>query len=537
MPWRGAEVPGEFPTLGFEVAQWIEDSCAIPDREYVGNPFLLTDEELLFLLNFYRLVPETGEFFYNRGGQLTRPQKWGKGPFSAAYICAEAEGPVLPAGWDANGEPVGKPWTTPVIQVTAVSEDQTENVYSALLPMIELGALHAEIEDTGLGRINLAGGGAIKPVTASAISRLGQRITAAVQDQTESWFESNKGRRLADNQRRGLAGMGGRWLSTPNAWDPTENSVAQYTAEHELEGVYHDDVTPPEGLSIRNKAECRRALKIVYGGAMTGKRTGPGKIEPWINPDRIIAEINALIPRDPAQAERWFLNRKEAAEAKAFSGEQWDSLFENHEPDPDKLHVLGVDGARFQDAIAVIATEVETGYQWPIIILERPANAPEDYEHDFDAVDGAVSEAVEQLKVWRIYIDPGSSSGNIEPLVDKWQGRWGDQAVHRWLMNRPKQTALAVSNYTAAINTGEVSHDGNEDFARQIKNAVKWTITAKDEDGRKLYVIGKDRPESPDKMDAAAAGTLSWECRGDAIAADAQPSDAISPSSSTVVFA
>jgi hypothetical protein len=38
-----------------------------------------------------------------------------------------------------------------------VSEDQTDNVYSALLPMIELGALRGEIEDTGLGRINLAG--------------------------------------------------------------------------------------------------------------------------------------------------------------------------------------------------------------------------------------------------------------------------------------------------------------------------------------------------------------------------------------------
>ena len=50
--------------------------------------------------------------------------------------------------------------------------------------------------------------------------------------------------------RRGLAGMGGRWLSTPNAWDPTEESVAQYTAEHEHDGVFHDDVTPPDTLSI-----------------------------------------------------------------------------------------------------------------------------------------------------------------------------------------------------------------------------------------------------------------------------------------------
>jgi hypothetical protein len=70
-----------------QVADWIEARCAIPDREFVGNPFLLTDEQLRFVLNFYRLVPETGEFFYHRGGQLVRPQKWGKGPFSAAALC------------------------------------------------------------------------------------------------------------------------------------------------------------------------------------------------------------------------------------------------------------------------------------------------------------------------------------------------------------------------------------------------------------------------------------------------------------------
>ena len=69
--------------LGYAVADWIEARCAIPDREFAGNPFLLTDEQLRFVLNFYRLVPETGKFYYERGGQLVRPQKWGKGPIAA----------------------------------------------------------------------------------------------------------------------------------------------------------------------------------------------------------------------------------------------------------------------------------------------------------------------------------------------------------------------------------------------------------------------------------------------------------------------
>jgi hypothetical protein len=96
MPWREPQLPGEFPTLGFQVADWIEERCAIPDREFVGEPFLLTDEQLSFLLHFYRLDPRRlGRVLLPRAAaQLTRPQKWGKGPLAAAVICAEAQGPV-----------------------------------------------------------------------------------------------------------------------------------------------------------------------------------------------------------------------------------------------------------------------------------------------------------------------------------------------------------------------------------------------------------------------------------------------------------
>jgi hypothetical protein len=80
-----------FPTLGFEIGRWIEERCAIPDRDQVGEPFLLTDEQWRFLLGYYRVNPAAtfdkarrrwrSSLTYSRGGQLCRPQKWGKGPF------------------------------------------------------------------------------------------------------------------------------------------------------------------------------------------------------------------------------------------------------------------------------------------------------------------------------------------------------------------------------------------------------------------------------------------------------------------------
>lgn len=521
MPWRGPEVPGEFPTLGYQVADWIEARCAIPDRDQVGDPFLLTDEQVKFLLWHYRLNPdarkdeEAGQklgravwrdvWHFGRGSQLVRPQKWGKGPFSGAVTCAEAAGPVVFDGWDAAGEPVGRPWPTPLIQITALSEDQTDNVWTALLPMIELGDFEADIPETGLLRIYLPGGGRIEPVTSSARSRLGQRVTFLVQDQTESWVQTNGGRALADNQRRNIAGMGGRWLSTCNAWDPTEESVAQYTAEQEAKqgGVYLDDVEPAESLSIRNKTERRRALKQVYGDSW------------WVDPDRIDAEIRALMQRDAAQAERFFLNRKQAAEAKAWRPGKIDSLIERQQVPERTRIVLGVDGARFRDAIAVIATVIDTGYQFNVAIIERPPNAPDDYEHDLDEIDAAVEEAFKRYKVRLLYADPQ----RIGDLIDRWVSRWGNR-VKEWHTHRPRPICYAVRAYTEAIEAGDVSFDGNEDFIRHLKNAVRHKLNVEDDEGRQMHTISKDRPKSPNKIDAAMAGVLSWEARGDAIAKD-----------------
>ena len=503
--WRGPDFPGEFPSLGYQVADWIQAHCAIPDGDHVGEPYELTDEMLRFLVWFYRVDPAKERFFFNRGGQLVRPQKWGKGPFSAAIICAEAapDGPVRFNGWDAAGEPVGRPWATPWIQVTAVSEDQTDNVWTALQPMIELGALAADIPDTGLTRINLPDGGKIEPVTSSARSRLGQRITFTVQDEPHSYTAQNGGRKLADTQRRNLAGMGGRWLETTNAWDPQENSVAQQTAEAREPGVFFDDVEPGKG-SIRNKVERRRMLKKVYGDSW------------WVDLDRIDDEIVVLLARDPAQAERFYLNRKQASEDAAFAGKEWDKLAKPRgKVDPGSIIAIGVDGARFHDALGIRATDVRTGRQWTLGVWERPARTAPDYEHPFDEVDGVMIDAFEHFDPWRVYVDPQ----HIEHLLQTWQGRWGDNRVIAWWTNRPRPIAWAVRNFTDAIGAQDLTHDGCPDTARHIRNAKKKKLRVYDDDREQMHTLAKEFPQSPHKIDLAMASVLSWECRGDAIAA------------------
>src|SRR5690606_27716571 len=98
------------------------------------------------LLWAYRLRPDAREedgpdaFVYS-GSLLVRPQKWGKDPFNAARCIAHALGPVVFAGWDARGEPVGRPHPSPWIAVAATAEDQTDNTFRPLVTMLRDGPL------------------------------------------------------------------------------------------------------------------------------------------------------------------------------------------------------------------------------------------------------------------------------------------------------------------------------------------------------------------------------------------------------------
>src|SRR5262245_35212144 len=136
MPWRGPRERGEFPTLGYLVGQWIEANLIVPSGPARGAEFLLTGEQWRHLLPAYRLRPDAivqpryhrpiDGFVYS-GSQLRRPQKWGKDPLGACRAIAHALGPVQFDGWDADGEPVGRPVASPWVQIAGTSEDNTLN--------------------------------------------------------------------------------------------------------------------------------------------------------------------------------------------------------------------------------------------------------------------------------------------------------------------------------------------------------------------------------------------------------------------------
>ncbi len=82
--------------------------------------------------------------------------------------------------------------------------------------------------------------------------------------------------------------------------------------------------------------------------------------------------------------------------------------------------------------------------------------------------------------------------------------------------------AAALEGFDTAIRDGSLQHDGSPEYVRHLGNARRQDLPGqKDEQGKSLWLIRKERPDSPHKIDMAAAGVLCRQARTDAIASGA----------------
>jgi hypothetical protein len=191
-----------------------------------------------------------------------------------------------------------------------------------------------------------------------------------------------------------------------------------------------------------------------------------------------------------------------------------------YRPAPSARIVITVDGALNRDSLAAIATEIETGFQFVVAIETRPDDAPDDYRHGQDAVDAAVEQAFERYTVERVLVDPQF----IESLLATWQARWGDEVVIAFYTNtQVAKIAHAVRRYSEAIARGELSHDGDPTLTAHVRQAVRRPVHVRDDDDRPLWVIRKDSPNSPRKIDGAMAAVMGWDARYEAIREPPEP--------------
>lgn len=488
-------------TLGYGVLDEMRRTLVVPDGEGAGEPFVASDEQAQFVIDFYRVDGEGRRIV--RRGQLTWPKGMGKSPLAAAIAAMEAKGPTVFDHFDDRvlGGAVGRVPASPWVQIAGVSQDAAVNTWAALLGMVdpENGSPFTEIfpdVDVGLTRIYVQNG-RLEPVTASAGTRRGQRVTFAVFDESSLWVRSNGGLRLAETIRDNLAKMGGASLETTNAFVPGEDSVAERTwAARKSPGVLVDwRSSDVEVESLRHTRRLRRKLEELYGRAS------------WVDLDRLVEE--AQDPDvDPHNYRRMFLNEI-IAEADAWVSEpEWSAIEKPDVSIPDgALVAAGFDGARFDDSTALIVVGLEVPAVEVAGLWERPETA-DAWEVPYDSVDEAVDILHERFQVSRLYADPP----HWQDRIDAWAAKY--PSVMFWETYRGRQMAAAVDRTETAIRSGELSHRGDERLTRHVLN----TRYDRNRYGKRLR---KKFPKSPDKIDAAVAMCLAVEARADAITSGA----------------
>jgi hypothetical protein len=533
--------PGERPTLGWLVLDWIEENLVVPDGPSMGEPLTFTREQAQFVLELYEVDPTftsgaiRGRSLVNarlvRRAVLSRPKGWGKSPLVAALCMVEALGPVVLDGWDADGQPVGRPWTSlgfkAKVQIVAVSEDQTANTWEPLLEMARSGPVFDNYQIEPLESFVNVPNGRIEPVTSSGTSREGFRPVFSALDQTESWTPTNGGRKLAATIRRNLGKVNGCSVETPNAFEPGVGSVAEQSfAAHEKQseghtriatGMLFDHREAPPDTDPTDEESLRAGLSFVYGDSLD---VNGG----WAPVDRLVAEYWDP-DTDPQDARRFYLNQITHASDSLISQPDWKGLADATKVIADRdLVTMGFDGSRGRakgkpDATALIGCRVEDGHLFELGVWEAPDGPGQElWSPPIAEIEAAVADAFRRFDVAAFYCDPAK---DWRSHVNNWEATYGrktqvkvsaDHPFEWWMTGgRSGLVQRAIEQFEGAVRNSDLTHDGSYRLTAHVLQTRRRVRSGK-------LTVAKEHDYSSRKIDAAVAAILAYQARLDAIA-------------------
>lgn len=510
-----------WPSLGGQVCRWIEENLVFGPGDLRGQPARLDEEKRALIWRIYEVYPRghpmAGRRRFKRVG-ISLAKGLAKTELAAWIAAAELHpsAPVRTVGWDGD-MPIGGPVKDPYIPLVAYTEEQSDELaYGALKAILEESKIREDF-DIGLERIMRAGGdGKAVSLATAPSARDGARTTFAIADETHWWTLPRLKRAhqtmLANIPKRKLADA---WtLEITTAPEPGMGSVAEETMEYAR--AVHSGKLKDDRLFFFHREAGKQHDVSTEEGARAAVIEASGPAASWRDIDSILQ-----LWRDPTTDrsywERVYCNRLVQASRQAFDPNAWKALARVESPVKDgDLITIGFDGALTFDSTGIVCTHVETGYQWPAGLWERPYNADE-WMVPKQEVDDVVHELFERYDVWRMYADPPY----WEDQIDSWIGEFGEERVIKWWTNRRNQMAHALLAFHGAIAQKTLSHSGDKDLDRHVANARRHDLPQRDENGAKLWLIRKERPDSPFKIDLAMAAVLSWEARMDAIASGA----------------
>lgn len=441
-----------------------------------------------------------------------------------AQLELHPDGPVRCDGFDAYGQPVGRPVKSPYIPLLAVTVEQVEELaYGALYYMVTEGP-DSDLFDASLERIvrlsphGTADGKAIA-LSNSPGARDGARTTFQGFDEPHRLFLPRQ-RKAHETM---LGNMSKRVLEDPwslyvgTAGEPGENSIAE-DLHHEAQAIESGELKESQlyyfcrWSSGKHNDLATQEDRIAAVSEATGPvgEYGPGQFDDiarqW---ERKGADLQYL--------ERVWLNRWVRSNEQAFDPNRRIELRTREVIPKGSFVTAGFDGARRRDSTAIVITDIPTGRQQLWAIWEKDPDDP-NWEIDEAEVTQSLEELNRTHTVWRMNGDPPYWTESM----GTWAGKW--DWVEEWWTNRFKIMAYAIRRYDEALTDGAVTFvtrydeagepDAREKtFAEHLAAAGRQPTNFWDdqEPPQRLCILNKLHPDR--KFDATMAAILSWEAR------------------------
>lgn len=513
----------QYPSLGGQVVAWMHEHLVFGPGDLRGEPLQLDDEQQALIWRFYELFPrdhpQAGRRRFRRCA-LSLAKGLRKTELGALIAAAELhpEAPVRFTGWKGRGSQLalGRGVTDPFVVLVAYTEEQSDELaYGALKAILEESPIASDF-DIGLERITrLRGDGKAVSVAGSPNARDGARTTFQLFDETHR-MDSERLKRAHQTMQANLPKrkIADAWaLEITTAYEPGAGSIAEGTMEY-ARAVADGRITDASLFFFHRQASEDHNL-TTEAGARAAVIEASGAAAAWRDIDAIVS-----LWKDPttdrAFWQRVWCNQVVKASAQAFDAEAFKGLARQTSILPGALIALGFDGSMFHDSTAIVATDIASGYQWLAGLWECPPNR-DDWQVPVVEVDATVRALFTRYTVWRLYADPPY----WQSWIATWAGEFGAERVVEWWTNRRRPMAAALENFSTAIRSAALSHDGSPGLIRHVGNARRQDLPQLDEQGKPLWLIRKERADSPQKIDAAMAEVLSWEARTDALAAGA----------------
>lgn len=525
---------GQKCSLGYQVIEWLEEYACHGPGDVEGEPldFRNDPEVEQFIIDCYELDPETGRRKV-KVAVYSAPKGRAKSETAGLIGVAESLCPCVRfAGWDEDGQPIGKPVTSPFVRCLATEEKQAGHTFQNIaFVMGEWGHdVHPEIYGRvkGIGdyrsaqNIYLPGGGEARSSSSGAASKDGGKETFLVPDELHLYVLPELRSMYATSMRNtGKRKLAEPWaLPTTTACKLGEQSVWEVIEKRwrrgELDAGWLIHHREPKGrIDISDQARTIKQLREVYGPAMDS-------VTGWMDPfDVYRLMLDPTVCRDEAEAARYYLNRSMAgsdawiAKTLVENAESNDSLVlteaggQTHwMPEAGEEIAIGFDGSLNDDSTVIRGCRMSDGVRFTIGIWEKPEGAlGAGWEVPRRAVLDVFRWAMGYFTVSRAYCDPHEWRSDVDVLANEFE-----DVVVAWPTSRDTPMSAALDRLRVDLISGKTKQSKDPAVLAHYGNAYQRKKGS-------LVLVRKEYPNSPRKIDAVVTDALAYEARADAISA------------------